>query len=106
MQRPRYIEYRHREMKMRAFAKFAFHPDAPALRFDQMFGDSQAESRSAGLARTRRIHAVKSLKNTRLICPRNTDTRVRNSKYYFQFVRFRTQHDFASRQGVLARVIQ
>lgn len=106
MQRPGCIEYRHGEMKMRAVAKFAFHPDAPTLRFDQMFGDSQAEPRSARLARSRRIDAVKALKNTRLICPRNADARVRNSKYYFQFVCFRTQHNRTARQGVLARVIQ
>src|ERR1700730_3705522 len=106
MHGPMCIENRHGEMKMRAFAKFAFHPDAPALRFYQMFGDSQAESRPARLARSRRIDAVKSLKNARLIRPRNADAGVGHSEYHFQFVRFRTQHDFAARQRILPRVIQ
>ena len=106
MHRPRCIKNRYREMKTRTFAKFAFHPDAPALRFDQMFGDSQTESRPARLARSRRIDAVKSLKNARLIRSRNADARVGHSEYHFQFMCFRTQHDFAARQRVLPRVIQ
>ena len=106
MHRPRCIENRYREMKTRTFAKFAFHPDAPALRFDQVFGDGQTESRAAGLARSRSIDAVKSLKNARLICPRNADASVGHREYHFQLVCFRTQHDFAAGQGVLTRIIQ
>src|ERR1700719_1465852 len=60
------IENRHRKMKMRAFANFALHPDPPAVRFNQVFGDRQTEPRPARLTRSRRVDAVKSLKNPRL----------------------------------------
>lgn len=106
MHRPMFIENRDGEMKTRAFAKFAFHPDAPALGFDQVFSDSETESCTARLARSRRIDAVKSLKNPRLICPRNADASVGHREYHFQLVCFRTQHDFAAGQGVLTRIIQ
>src|ERR1700719_1317313 len=47
---PMCIENWHRKMKMRAFANFAFYPDASAVRFDQVFGDGQTASRAARLA--------------------------------------------------------
>src|ERR1700686_563701 len=64
---PMRIKNRHREMKMRAFANFAFHPNAPAVRFDQVLGDGQTGARPAGPARSRPIDAIKPLKNARLI---------------------------------------
>ena len=92
MHRSLHIKNRHGEMKMRTFANFAFHPDAPALCFDQVFGDGQAESGTARFARSRRIDAVKSLKNARLVCPGNANPGVRYREYHFQFVCFRTQY--------------
>ena len=100
------VENRHGKMKIRAFAYFAFHPDTPAVRFNQVFGDRQTEPRPARLARSRRVDTVKPLENPRLVCPRNADAGIGHGEHHFQFADRHTQYDLAARQGVLPRVIQ
>ena len=76
-------------MKFGAYAHFAFYPDAAAMRFDQMFGNESFEARAAGFARTRHIHAVKALEDSRLIRLRDADAGVCNREDHFIAAGFR-----------------
>src|ERR1700730_9662911 len=68
------IEDRNRKMKLRTLPHLAIDPDAAAMHFDQMLGNGQAASRTAGLAGARGIHAVEALENARLVDLRYADT--------------------------------
>ena len=57
-------------------ANFAFDPDAPAVQFHQVFRDRQAQARAAGLARARRVHAIKPLEDALLIGVGNPDAGI------------------------------
>src|SRR5579871_5290844 len=72
--RPLRIENRHRKMKLRALSDFAVDPNLPAVNFDEMLRNRQAQSCAAGFSRTRCVHAIKPLKDPRLIRLRNPDT--------------------------------
>ena len=63
-------------MKLRANTDFALYPEAAAMRFDQVFGNGQAQPGSTGFAGTGSINAIKTLKDARLIGLRNADAGV------------------------------
>ena len=50
-------------MKSRTLPNGAFNPDAAAVRVNDVAGNGEAESGAARLARSRGVHAVKTLEN-------------------------------------------
>src|SRR6266850_7756154 len=70
------VEDRNGKIKPRALADFAFHPDAAAVRLDEMLGDGQAKSRAAYFTGAGGVHAVKAFENAWLVGSRNADAGV------------------------------
>ena len=91
---------------MRTFADFAFHPDAAPLGFDQMLGNSQAETCTPCFAGTGRIHTVEAFENTRLIRLRYADASIGNGEHHFEFVHFNAENNFAAGERVLTGVVE
>src|SRR6266478_4457361 len=100
------IEDRNSEIKLRALADFALHPNAAAVGLDEMFGNGQAESGAADLAGTSDIHTIETFKNARLIGLGNTDAGVRDGEFDFAGVRRGAEHDLAAGRGVLDRIVE
>src|SRR5258708_20748379 len=75
------IENRDGERKCRVRASFALHPDAPAMDFDDMFGDGEAQAGTPEFARARGVHAVEALENARLLGSGDADTGVGHSEH-------------------------
>src|ERR1700739_2520307 len=100
------IKERNRKMKPRTDTHLALHPNPAPVDFNQMLGDRQTESRAAGFAGTRCIHAIEALEDPRLVGCGYPDAGVRDGEHYKIFFQFRTKNDFASWQRVLDGVIQ
>jgi len=93
-------------MKLRALADFAFHPDAAAMHFHQMFGDGQAQPGPASLAGARGVHAIEALEDARLVRGGDADAGIGDGENDFGFAGRGTNHDLAAREGVLRGVVQ
>jgi hypothetical protein len=93
-------------MELRTLAHFAIHPEATAVHFDKMFGDGQTKAGASGFPGAGNIHAVETLKDARLIGPRDADASVGHSDNNFGVSFFGAEHDLSARQGVLDCVIQ
>src|SRR5215475_4345260 len=76
---PLRVKNGNRKVKFGTNTYFAFDPNSPALRFDEMLRNGKPQPRPAGFARTRHIDAVEALENTRLICLRDANPRVFHS---------------------------
>src|SRR5882724_4151495 len=100
------IEDRNGEIKLRALADLAFHPDAAAVGLDEMLGDGEAEARAANFAGTGSVHTIETFENARLVGLGNADAGVRDGEFDFAGVRRGTEHDLAAGRGVLDRIVE
>src|SRR5712691_4585814 len=100
------IEDGHRDVELGAPADFTLHPDAAALRLDEVPGDGKSQPRPASLARASHVHPIEALENTRLVGPRDADTRVRHGQNDFAASRFGANKDFSTRQGILHCIVK
>jgi hypothetical protein len=57
------------EVKVRVLAHSGFHPDAGAMRLDDVLGDGQAQARAADVTRPRCIDAVEAPEDALLLPP-------------------------------------
>ncbi len=58
-----------------AFA-MAFHPDSPAVSFDQVSGDGESDAAASGYAGAGAIGAVEAVKHMRQVLGRNADAGI------------------------------
>src|SRR5580692_8654942 len=100
------IEQGHGKMELRALTHFAIYPEATTVHFDKVLCDGQTEACAAGFAGARNIHAVKALKDARLIGLRDTDAGVGHSENNFLIAGFRAEHDLTAGQCVLNGIVQ
>src|SRR5712692_3992332 len=100
------LEHRDREMELRTLTDFALHPNAAAMRFDQMLGDGKAQPGAAHLAGTGHVDPVEALEDPWLVRPRNSHSGVGNSERYFIPVCACADHDLAAGRSVLNGVVQ
>src|ERR1022692_1196085 len=77
-----------------AFANFASHAHASAMRFDNMFHDAQTDSNSLRLASQFGTAPVKSFENLFLFLNRNSRAVVGDGKCQVRSVRYRVRHRF------------
>src|SRR5882724_1043951 len=100
------IEDRNGEIKLRALADFAFHPDAAAVRLDEMFGDGEAESSAANFAGTGSVHAIETFENAGLVGLGDADAGVRDGEFDFGGAGRGAEHDLAAGRGILNRIVE
>src|SRR5580692_7085029 len=70
----------HGKMELGTLTYLAFHPEAPAMHLDEMFGDGQAEAGASRFAGTRDVNAIEAFKNAWLVGLRDADAGVRDGK--------------------------
>jgi len=92
-------------MELRAAADGALHPDAPAMHFDDVLGDGQAQAGAASLARARRVHAIEALEDARLVRGGDADAGIGHGEDDFAVARRGADRDRAARQCVLRGVV-
>ncbi len=78
-QRASLFIFRNGKMELRALPNFALHPQPPAVYFHQMLGNRQTKPRASNLAGPRHVHAIKPLKNPRLIGLGNANAGIGNA---------------------------
>src|SRR5579864_7275483 len=93
-------------MELRALCDRAFDPDLPAMSFDNVLGDGEAETCAADFARACGVDTVKSLKDADLVGLRDSNPRVRNRNHHETFPSSRTNVNVAAGGRVLNGVIQ
>src|ERR1700738_2399951 len=94
------------EIKLRALADFALHPNAAAVGFDEVLGDGEAEPGTANFAGTGDVDAIEAFENPRLVSLGNADTGVRNGEFDFGGVRRSAKHDLSAGRRILNRIIE
>src|SRR5882724_13049697 len=100
------IEDRNGEIKLRALADLAFHPDAAAVGLDEMLGDGEAEARAANFAGTGSVHTIETFENAGLVGLGNADAGVRDGEFDFCGVGRGAEHDLAAGRGILNRIVE
>lgn len=68
-------------MEVRTLSDGAFHPNSPAVRFDDMPRDGKPKTGASRLAGPRGVHAVEALENALQISLGNSDPRIGNSEF-------------------------
>ena len=94
------------EMEPRTLPNFALHPDAPAMRFDEMFGDGKAKAGPPHFPGARDIHAVEAFEDAGLIYLGNANTGVGDGEGDFLSVGGCGNDNPTSRGRVLNGVVQ
>jgi hypothetical protein len=93
-------------MKSRTLPNGAFNPDAAAVRVNDVAGNGEAESGAARLARSRGVHAVKTLENALKVGLRNSDAGIGDRKRDFLSIRPGAHIDLPPRGCILHRVVE
>ena len=93
-------------MESRSLADGALHPDAAAMRVDDMPRDRQPEARAARFARPGGVYPVESLENSLQVGLRNADARVGHRECYVVAVGAGLHFNLPAGRRVLHRVVE